>query len=189
MTPRPRMQVRCDGFWQSDLAACWDNPKQYRLDVERCMRLNHQGRPISEYDATDNTLTCVGFWMEDTKSYLITYDPVDVVNHHFRCWVYKRIGFNTYVMSRSTGGSCNKLQTAESSTPDTGASLKFELTNNELEFDSCPMKFNDGTDPYNNPALFTVFSGAPPSGLRCSTGGPWMMMMMMVVVVMFYLIG
>jgi hypothetical protein len=64
---------------QTDLASCVENPKDFHLDVERCMRLDFTGRPMSEYDVADNTISCVGYWMEDTKSFLITYDPLDPV--------------------------------------------------------------------------------------------------------------
>lgn len=158
MTPRPRLQVLCDGKWESDLAACYENPKQLNLDVERCMRLDFNGRPISEYDIADNRLTCVGYWMEDTKSFLITYDPEDPVVHNFRCWVYRRMELSYYKMSRSQGSHCSKIQTADSSGPETGASLLLELQQNELEFDACPMSFDDGTNPYANPSVFNVYS-------------------------------
>ena len=37
-------------------------------------------------DIPDRELNCVGFWMEDMRSYLITYDEEDPVSR-FRCWV------------------------------------------------------------------------------------------------------
>jgi len=37
-------------------------------------------------DEADNILTCVGFWMEDMKSYLITWDEEDAISS-YRCWV------------------------------------------------------------------------------------------------------
>ena len=39
-------------------------------------------------DVSDHELTCVGFWMEDYKSYLITWDQEDAISN-FRCWVGK----------------------------------------------------------------------------------------------------
>lgn len=65
-----------------------------------------------------------------------------------------------YKLSRSLGSHCSKIQTAESSDPSMGASLQLELTQNELEFDACPMSFDDGTNPYANPAVFKVYSGS-----------------------------
>ena len=37
-------------------------------------------------DEPDRELNCVGNWMEDMKSYMITYDEEDAVTP-FRCWV------------------------------------------------------------------------------------------------------
>ena len=162
VTLRPRIQVICDESKnETDLSSCLGNPKQLMLDVSRCMTLDFTGRPISEYDVADNVLTCVGYWMEDAKSFLITYDPDDPISKHFRCWVYKRVGYHIYRMSRSTSGHCFASQTDESQTADEGASLMLELTENEREFDGCPMKFVDGHDPYSNAMKLEVFSGAP----------------------------
>ena len=37
-------------------------------------------------DIPDRELSCVGFWMEDMRSYMITYDEEDAVSA-YRCWV------------------------------------------------------------------------------------------------------
>ena len=37
-------------------------------------------------DIPDRELNCVGFWMEDMRSYMITYDEEDAVSP-YRCWV------------------------------------------------------------------------------------------------------
>ena len=37
-------------------------------------------------DEPDNILTCVGYWMEDMKSYLVTWDEEDAISA-YRCWV------------------------------------------------------------------------------------------------------
>ena len=34
-------------------------------------------------------LQCVGYWKENLKSYLITYDQLDAFTK-YRCWVYQR---------------------------------------------------------------------------------------------------
>jgi hypothetical protein len=159
----------CPHKWESSLSACIENPKQLKLDIERCMLLDYTGRPISEYDVPDNYLTCVGYWMEDTRSHLITYDPEDVVPHHFRCWVYRRTSFHDYVLSRSLAGQCGKLQTAESFKSDEGASLLLEVTQNERQFDACPMDYDDGRDPYGNPSVIRVFSAADKKNIISST--------------------
>lgn len=38
-------------------------------------------------DIPDRELNCVGYWLEDMKSYMITFDLEDAVSN-FRCWVY-----------------------------------------------------------------------------------------------------
>ncbi|VDM32688.1 unnamed protein product [Hydatigera taeniaeformis] len=148
MTPRPWLQVLCYHYWQTNIEACLNDPKILKLDVQKCWRLDFAGRPISEYDVTDNYIACVGFWMEDTKSYLITYDREDPVSNRFRCWVYQRLSMRSFAMSRSLGNRCGKTQTAESSTPEEGVSLRLELMEDEYEFDVCPMNYDDGRNPY-----------------------------------------
>jgi len=37
-------------------------------------------------DIPDRELNCVGYWLEDMKSYMITYDMEDAIST-FRCWV------------------------------------------------------------------------------------------------------
>lgn len=63
-------------------------------------------------------------------------------------------------MSRSLGNQCGKMQTAESSLPEEGASLRLELTEDEYEFDVCPMNYDDGRNPYANPAVLNVYAHA-----------------------------
>jgi hypothetical protein len=149
ITVRPRVRVDClPGNWESDLAVCLQDSKHMKLDVERCMYLDNFGRPLNEYDYYDNLLTCVGYWMEDLKSYLITYDPDDPVSRSFRCWVYRRTDYKQILMSRSVRARCPAEQSPYSNTPDEGASLLLELYLNEREFDGCPINFDDGKDPY-----------------------------------------
>lgn len=57
------------------------------------------------------------------------------------------------------------MQTAESSLPEEGASLRLELTEDEYEFDVCPMNYDDGRNPYVNPAVLNVYAGANFSSL------------------------
>ena len=37
-------------------------------------------------DIADHELSCVGYWMEDMRSYMVTYDEEDAVSK-YRCWV------------------------------------------------------------------------------------------------------
>ncbi|KER33712.1 hypothetical protein T265_00400 [Opisthorchis viverrini] len=164
MTPRPWLQVLCYNYWQSNIQACLQDPKTLQLDVQKCWRLDFAGQPISEYNVVDNYITCVGFWMEDTKSFLITHDKQDPVTNNFRCWVYKRVGFRNYLMSRGRGNQCSKIQTAESSLPEEGASLLLELTEDELQFDVCPMSWDDGRNPYASQDVLDVYGVATHKG-------------------------
>ena len=70
-------------------------------------------------------------------------------------------------MSRGQGNRCSKIQTAESSLPSEGASLLLELVEDELQFDVCPMSWDDGRNPYANPAVLDVYGGATRSCLPC----------------------
>ncbi len=78
-------------------------------------------------------MTCAGYWMEDLRSMMITYDPDDPISQNFRCWVYRRIDYKNYLMSRSTRARCGVNQTASSYSPYDGASVLLSLTDNERE--------------------------------------------------------
>jgi len=49
-------------------------------------------------DIPDRELSCVGYWLEDMRSYMITYDLEDAVSK-FRCWVIFYL--NTYFLLSS----------------------------------------------------------------------------------------
>lgn len=70
------------------------------------------------------------------------------------------MGFRNYLMSRGRGNRCSKIQTAESSLPQEGASLLLELVEDEYQFDVCPMSWDDGRNPYANPAVLDVYAGS-----------------------------
>lgn len=44
-------------------------------------------------------MKCIGFWKENLKSYLITYDDLDPLSK-YRCWVYQRADLNRVLMSQ-----------------------------------------------------------------------------------------
>lgn len=44
-------------------------------------------------------MKCVGYWKENLKSYLITYDELDPFSK-YRCWVYQRADLNKVLMSQ-----------------------------------------------------------------------------------------
>lgn len=47
------------------------------IDENYCLSVDHLGRPVDIYHDPDYILKCVGFWKENLKSYLITYDELD----------------------------------------------------------------------------------------------------------------
>lgn len=47
----------------------------------------------------DYKMQCVGFWKENLKSYLITFDGLDPYSK-YRCWVYQRSDLNRILMSQ-----------------------------------------------------------------------------------------
>ncbi len=73
-------KVLCFDYWTTNIEACLDDPQILKVDVQKCWRLDFTGRPISEYAITDEFISCVGYWMEDAKSFLITYDREDPVS-------------------------------------------------------------------------------------------------------------
>lgn len=51
-----------------------------RICIDLYSNFTHTGDP-------DYKLKCIGFWKENLKSYLITYDELDAFS--YRCWVSK----------------------------------------------------------------------------------------------------
>ena len=51
--------------------------KEITIDNEYCWSTDHLGRPIDIYSDPDYRMQCIGFWKENLKSYLITYDELD----------------------------------------------------------------------------------------------------------------
>lgn len=47
----------------------------------------------------DYKMKCIGFWKENLKSYLITYDELDPLSK-YKCWVYQRADLNRVLMSQ-----------------------------------------------------------------------------------------
>lgn len=78
----------------------------------------------------DYKLKCIGYWKENLKSYLITYDELDPYSK-YRCWVYQRADLNKVLMSQSVGPFCNYAQTVLS--PDNGAAIILNMVEYERE--------------------------------------------------------
>lgn len=147
ITERPRHMIDCMHY-TTELKSCDNFPKWIHIDAEYCETLDHTAKPISEYDIPDRKLFCVGYWLEDMKSYMITYDMEDAVSN-FRCWVYERSDWRDIHASRAIKAACSPQQTAYSSSSDTGASLGLVLKERERLWDSCPQRYSTGADPYS----------------------------------------
>jgi hypothetical protein len=135
------------------------NPKKIYVDAEYCATLDHTGKPIGEYDMPDRELNCVGYWLEDMKSYMITYDMEDAVSA-FRCWVYERLDWRDMVASRAIRAACSPTQTAYSKTEAEGASLHLTLKESERLWDSCPQRYDTGANPYLKLLQINVMDGS-----------------------------
>ena len=61
----------------SRLAVCDTDQKEITIDETYCWSVDHLGRPIDIYSEADYRMQCVGYWKENLKSYLITYDQLD----------------------------------------------------------------------------------------------------------------
>jgi hypothetical protein len=126
---------------------CGDQTKIMNLDAQYCREQDPDGTPIGVYEMVDNLYQCAGHWRENSRSYLITFER-DEPFTRFRCWVYERRDLFTILVSRSIGSACGFNQTSESYLPQDGADLAFKLTENERIHDNCPIRYDDGRNPY-----------------------------------------
>ncbi|CAF4207125.1 unnamed protein product [Rotaria socialis] len=130
ITPRPRdhgWYITCDPkYMVSQWTICGDQTKTMLADREYCRQLDPYGTPIGVYEQPDYIYQCAGYWREDSRSYLITYDRDDPYIN-FKCWVYERIDYDKIYLSRSAGSFCGFNQTSQSYEAQDGADLKIEL--------------------------------------------------------------
>lgn len=129
----------------SDLSACGDQ-KTISIEPNYCISVDQLGRPVDIYSEPDYEMQCIGYWRENLKSYLITYDQIDAYSR-YRCWVYQRTDQNKIAMSMSVGAFCHVTQTEQSASAREGAQVALSLTEYEREADDCPMHFDDGSKP------------------------------------------
>ena len=134
-------------FLESQLSICGDQTKVMNLDSEYCREMDPDGTPIRVYEMIDYVYQCAGHWRENSRSYMVTFDR-DEPFHKFRCWIYERKDLFTIHLSRSIGSACGFNQTSSSSTPEDGADLFLELSENERIHDNCPIRYDDGRNPY-----------------------------------------
>merc|ERR1711976_389998 len=100
-------------------------------------------------------MSCVGYWDEDWRSYMITWDPEDPTSA-FRCWIYERLDWRHIFLSRSTNAACQPTMRSTSDDPKDGASLHLKLTENERQFDDCAQNYDHG-EPWRDVSEVTKF--------------------------------
>ncbi|XP_071546452.1 uncharacterized protein udt [Panulirus ornatus] len=132
----------------SDLSVCDSDQKEIWIDAHYCVSVDGYGRHIDIYTDPDYKLKCIGYWKENLRSYLITYDELDPFSK-YRCWVYQRADLNKILMSQSVGPFCNQRQTVLGT--GNGAAVTLNMVEYEREYDRCPMHFDDGSNPWKEP--------------------------------------
>ena len=83
---RPRALIWLELHRTKTLPNIDTDQKEITIDETYCWSTDHLGRPIDIYSDPDYRLQCIGFWKENLKSYLITYDQLDAFTK-YRCWV------------------------------------------------------------------------------------------------------
>ncbi|CAG0890090.1 unnamed protein product, partial [Cyprideis torosa] len=126
-TPRPNIYCKEN---ISDFSVCDIDQKEILVDERYCLSVDYAGRP------------CIGYWKENLKSYLITYDELDAFTK-FRCWVYQRADLNRILMSMAIGPFCALNQDWKSYNYTEGAAVALDMREYEREHDQCPMYFDD----------------------------------------------
>ncbi|KAK3851123.1 hypothetical protein Pcinc_017136 [Petrolisthes cinctipes] len=132
----------------SDLSVCDQDQKEIWIDAHYCISVDAYGRHMDIYTDPDYKLKCIGYWKENLQSYLITYDELDPFSK-YRCWVYQRADLNKVLMSQSVGPFCNLKQTVLGT--GNGAAVTLNMVEYEREHDRCPMYFDDGSNPWQDP--------------------------------------
>lgn len=102
------------------------------IDENYCLSVDYLGRPVDIYHDPDYVMKCIGFWKENLKSYLITYDDLDPLSK-YRCWVYQRADLNRVLMSQAVGAFCDIRQDVTSSNFTEGAVVSIDMTEYERE--------------------------------------------------------
>lgn len=155
LSPRPNIYCKQN---ISDFSVCDIDQKEIAIDETYCLSVDHRGRPVDIYSDPDYRLQCIGFWKENLKSYLITYDELDAFSK-YRCWVYQRADLNRILMSQALGPFCDLNQDVTSWNYTEGAAVALDMQEYERERDQCPMHFDDGSNPWlNKENLIIVFT-------------------------------
>lgn len=131
VTQSPRPTVKCDRHI-SDFSVCDKDQKIIEVDADKCLSVDVHGHPRDIYSEPDHQMQCIGYWKENLKSYLITYDPLDAYSK-YRCWVYQRADLNRVLMSLSVGAFCHIRQDVLSGTAREGAQVALDMIEYERE--------------------------------------------------------
>ncbi|KAJ8866236.1 hypothetical protein PR048_032079 [Dryococelus australis] len=173
VTESPRPVTYCQQNI-SDFSVCDTDQKEVSIDETYCLSVDYKGRPLDIYSEPDYKMKCIGFWKENLKSYLITYDELDPFSK-YRCWVYQRAGLNRVLMSQAIGPYCDLKQNVTSWNYTEGAVVAIDMTEYERERDQCPMYFDDGTNPWlqieNYIKVFHFGGAAGPMSSATSSAG------------------
>jgi len=148
VTDSPRPQFRCFNS-ASTLQVCDSGQKEISIKADHCLSVDTHGRPVDIYSDPDYKLKCIGFWKENLRSYLITYDELDAFSK-YRCWVYQRADLTKIYMSQALGPYCPLNQDVTSWNYTEGAAVHLKMEEYERERDQCPMNFDDGSDPWKS---------------------------------------
>ncbi|XP_014230811.1 uncharacterized protein LOC106655109 [Trichogramma pretiosum] len=143
-TPRPNIYCKQN---ISDFSVCDTDQKEIAIDETYCLSVDHLGRPVDIYSWPDYKMKCIGYFKENLKSYLITYDELDPYSK-YHCWVYQRADLNRVLMSQAIGAFCDVKQDVTSWNYTEGAAVALDLVEYERERDQCPMHFDDGSNPW-----------------------------------------
>ncbi|KDR08043.1 hypothetical protein L798_02197 [Zootermopsis nevadensis] len=144
LSPRPNTYCKQN---ISDFSVCDTEQKEISIDETYCLSVDHLGRPVDIYSDPDYKMKCIGYWKENLKSYLITFDELDPFSK-YRCWVYQRADLNRVLMSQAIGPFCDLKQDVTSWNYTEGAAVAVEMQEYERERDQCPMHFDDGSNPW-----------------------------------------
>lgn len=144
LSPRPSLYCKQN---ISDLSVCDTDQKEILIDETYCLSVDHRGQPKDIYSDPDYKMKCIGYWKENLKSYLITYDELDPFSK-YRCWVYQRADLNRILMSQAIGAFCDLKQDVTSWNYTEGATVALDMVEYERERDQCPMFFDDGENPW-----------------------------------------
>jgi len=172
LSPRPNTYCKQN---ISDFSVCDAEQKEIAIDETYCLSVDHLGRPVDIYSDPDYKMKCIGYWKENLKSYLITFDELDPFSK-YRCWVYQRADLNRVLMSQAIGPFCDLKQDVTSWNYTEGAAVAVEMQEYERERDQCPMHFDDGSNPWiHSEAYVQVFKfGNSGSSVFCNAAGSFL---------------